>query len=220
MATRQFSAALLLVLAATAAAPPAVHALSWPLCEDGGQVWVTEAPHTEPGVIGANLWFFCETGLNVMGQAISPCILNGTVCDNRIPDALCQAFGFDRAVMEDVHFMQASPDEAVRELSGDYCVRNGTYSATLPEDLGSQPGSPCTKMQGLTCVRTRETIITALDKSLLEVFNPLPPSAEPVLPAGGPTLAASYESKLTPVEAAATTTTPADGAGNRRLRFF
>lgn len=34
-----------------------------------------------------------------------------------------------------------------------YCVRNGTYSAALPDDLGSQPGSPCTKMQGLTCVR-------------------------------------------------------------------
>ncbi|KAL4421992.1 hypothetical protein ABPG77_011015 [Micractinium sp. CCAP 211/92] len=210
MASRRSAGVLFLTLAALAAAPPATYALSWPLCEDGGQVWVTEAPHTEPGVIGANLWFFCETGLNVMGQAVSPCILNGTVCDRRIPDALCQAFGFDRGkpqpVMEDVQLVQARPEEPVRELSGDYCVRNGTYSASLPDDLGSQPGSPCTKMQGLTCVRTRETIITALDKSLLEVFNPLPPSAEPVLPAA---------TKIT-LDAAATSA-PTDGSGNRKL---
>lgn len=47
-----------------------------------------------------------------MGQAISPCILNGTVCDNRIPDALCQAFGFDRgestaAVLSALHTASA-----------------------------------------------------------------------------------------------------------------
>lgn len=34
----RIAARLLLVLAAAAAALPSAHALSWPLCEDGGQV--------------------------------------------------------------------------------------------------------------------------------------------------------------------------------------
>lgn len=112
-----FAAALLLAAASCA------HGLSWPLCDGvcpaqalihsvdciyfdtsapapsaaGGQVWVTERPRTEPGVIGANLWFFCESGLNILGVSVSPCICNGTVCSPAVADAICQAFGFDEA---------------------------------------------------------------------------------------------------------------------------
>lgn len=56
-------AAVLAVVVCTAA--PAT-ALSWPLCEGGGAVWVTERPRTEQTFPGANLWFFCDEGMNIL----------------------------------------------------------------------------------------------------------------------------------------------------------
>lgn len=48
------SASLLLC----ACAPPLAHALSNPVCADGGSTWVTERPTTDPRFPGASLW--CE----------------------------------------------------------------------------------------------------------------------------------------------------------------
>ena len=69
-----------------------------------------------------------------------------------------------------------------------YCLRRGQYSATVPDNLNTLPGEPCQKIDGLTCIRTRETIITALDQATLAAFRPAPPAAEPVVEAGGPGL--------------------------------
>jgi hypothetical protein len=44
--TRLVCTASLVLLLAAAISPAA--ALSWPLCDNGGQVWVTERPSTEP----------------------------------------------------------------------------------------------------------------------------------------------------------------------------
>lgn len=34
-----------------------------------------------------------------------------------------------------------------------YCLRAGVYSKTVPQDLESMPGAPCTKVDGLSCIR-------------------------------------------------------------------
>lgn len=59
---RVTAAILLLAVAASLSLTPAA-ALSWPLCENGGQVWVTERPRTEPTFPGANLWCAACCGL-------------------------------------------------------------------------------------------------------------------------------------------------------------
>ena len=51
---------------------------------------------------------------------------------------------------------QAKPDEVVRSLTGEYCLREGTYSTTLPTDLEqvkALPGKPCMRVEQLTCIR-------------------------------------------------------------------
>jgi hypothetical protein len=53
--TRVYGLALAVILAGAASLPPSA-ALSWPLCDNGGSVWVTERPYTEPTFPGANLW--------------------------------------------------------------------------------------------------------------------------------------------------------------------
>ena len=50
---------LALALAALVACLPGAQALSYPLCEEGGAVWVTERPSTGPTFPGANFW--CES---------------------------------------------------------------------------------------------------------------------------------------------------------------
>ncbi|KAI3433425.1 hypothetical protein D9Q98_003240 [Chlorella vulgaris] len=178
--TRLVCAASLVLLVAAAISPAA--ALSWPLCDNGGQVWVTERPSTEPTFPGANLFFFCDSGLNVLGVSIDPCIRSGTVCGQAVLDALCQSLGFDQAWdgMEATITNVTSPQEAVRSLTGEYCLREGVYSPIVPPDLESMPGVLCSKIDGITCVRNRETIITALDVELAS-FQPVPPTAEPVV---------------------------------------
>ena len=82
--------------------------------------------------------------------------------------------------------LRARPSAPPRPLQ--YCLRRGQYSATVPDNLEALPGDPCLKIDGLTCIRTRETIITALDQATLAAFRPAPPAAEPVVEAGGPGL--------------------------------
>ena len=181
-----------------------------PLCDNGGQVWVTERPSTEPTFPGANLWcglqarqtdqpgssamcnllqrcwigpvnaavcpaapasprlashprlppklphcpaplflpsppavrcrYFCEGGLNMLGVGIDACVNNGTTCTQVVPDALCQAFGFDRAWTEDLKLAPANPREAVRSLTGE--VR-GWFGGWASGGCGQQARQQC-----------------------------------------------------------------------------
>ena len=169
-------AAALLISSATA--------LSWPLCENGGSVWVTERPRTEPQFPGANLWFFCEGSLNILGNAIDACVpspaaTNGTICEPQVPDAICQLLGYERAFNDDTSTVTARPNEPVISLNGDFCLRKGQYASELPSgDLAALPGEPCQKIDHLTCIRTLDTMATALTLGLesaqLSVLRPTP----------------------------------------------
>ena len=49
--------------------------------------------------------------------------------------------------------MRAQPGEVVRTLTGEYCLREGTYSKTLPDNLAAMPGKPCLRTDAITCIR-------------------------------------------------------------------
>ena len=52
--------------------------------------------------------------------------------------------------------VRAQANETVRTLTGEYCLREGTYSKTLPDNLGARPGTPCLRVDAITCVRWEE----------------------------------------------------------------
>lgn len=91
-------------------------------------------------------------------SAPPPCCCSGTVCSDAVPDALCQGLGFDRAWGESAggeapRVVNATREEAVRSLTGEYCLRDGLYAPTVPENLTALPGEPCRKLDGITCIR-------------------------------------------------------------------
>ena len=60
--------------------------------------------------------------------------------------------GYDEA--DNAAVLRAKPGEAVRSLTGrKYCLREGVYSETIPEDLASMPGQPCMRVDSISCVR-------------------------------------------------------------------
>lgn len=67
-----------------------------------------------------------------------------------LPRLLCT--GYDRAYGDSTSVV-AQRDEAVRSLTGEYCLRRGTYSHTLPDNLAELPGEPCMRINEITCVR-------------------------------------------------------------------
>lgn len=148
-----------------ATASPAT-ALSWPLCSSntGGSVWVTERPRTGPQFPGANLFYFCDEGLNILGASIDPCVNNGATCTPAIADAICTLLGYERAYTADFNVSRAEPDEVVMSLTGEYCVREGVYAAKAPspEELAAAQGTPCNKISSISCIRTIDTMATAL----------------------------------------------------------
>jgi hypothetical protein len=153
-------ATVILVIASSTINPAS--ALSWPLCENGGTVWVTERPRTEPQFPGANLWFFCEGQLNVLGNAISACVPspdNSTVCLPQVAEA------------DDTVIVPAAPQEPVVTLTGDFCIRKGVYAKQIPDNLASMPGEPCDKIQSLTCIRTLDTMAAAASLGLNQTEN-------------------------------------------------
>jgi hypothetical protein len=154
-------------------------ALSWPLCENGGTVWVTERPRTEPQFPGANLWFFCEGSLNVLGNSISACVPgpdNETTCLPQVAEAVCQLLGYEKSFPEDTEIAPASPQEPVVTLTGDYCLRKGVFASEIPEDLASMPGEPCDKIQKLTCIRTIDAMAAAASIGVGAPLNVLQPT--------------------------------------------
>lgn len=144
----------------------AANAISWPLCADGGSVWVTERPFTGPQYPGANLWFFCDGALNVLGDSVDPCIFEGSLCDGSVTDAICRFLGYDQAYNPG-EIVQADPDEAVRSLTGEYCLRQGIYSRTKPSNLTELPGEPCNRIEKITCIRTIESMADRLEEIAL-----------------------------------------------------
>jgi len=173
--------ATLFVLLASSIQPSA--ALSWPLCENGGTVWVTERPSTEPQFPGANLWFFCEGSLNVLGNSISACVPTAndeTICLPEVAEAVCQLLGYEKSFPEDTEVVSASPQEPVVTLTGDFCLRKGVFANEIPEDLASMPGEPCDKIQKLTCIRTIDAMAASASLGLGEPLNVLQaaPAAE------------------------------------------
>lgn len=182
-------ASLLVTLLATSLLPTSIFALSWPLCENGGTVWVTEQPRTAPTFPGANLWFFCEGQLNVLGNSISACVPDqskppntSSICVPQVAEAICQLLGYERSFADDTQITPAAPGEPVITLTGDFCIRKGQYASVLPENFASIPGEPCDKISKLTCIRTLDTMAAAATLGLsraenLSVLQPTP-SAE------------------------------------------
>lgn len=69
-----------------------------------------------------------------------------------------QGLGFDRAWGEAAggeppRIVDAAREEAVRSLTGEYCLRAGVYASAVPENLTALPGEPCRKLDGITCIR-------------------------------------------------------------------
>lgn len=183
--------ALLCVVLAVVLAAPGASALSWPLCAVGGTSWVTERPETAAAFPGANLWFFCRSGINLLGSAVDVCTNNGTTCDvQAAADALCQVLGYDLAYEPDVRtILETDPATPVRALTGEYCISKGVYTPLRPNvtqlgggtlvpdadvanatlasgavDLVSSNSTttPCTVLDSLTCIRTMESIANTI----------------------------------------------------------
>ena len=49
--------------------------------------------------------------------------------------------------------MRAQANETVRTLTGEYCLREGPYSKSLPANLAAMPGTPCLRIDAITYVR-------------------------------------------------------------------
>lgn len=64
----------------------------------------------------------------------------------------CLSAGYDQAYNPG-EIVQADPDEAVRSLTGEYCLRQGIYSRTKPSNLTELPGEPCNRIEKITCIR-------------------------------------------------------------------
>jgi len=119
-----------------------------------------------------------------LGNAIDACVpnpnaANGSTCVPQVANAICQLLGYERAYDEDTEVVPAAPGEAVIALTGQYCIRQGQYASSLPKNLASIPGTPCNKIQKLTCVRTLNTMATAATLGLqqatsLSVLHPTP----------------------------------------------
>lgn len=110
------SAVALLLLTTCPAA-----ALSWPLCDEYGSVWVTEAPRMEGPWPHSNLWFYCKGSLNVFGDKVDACIDSGRQCGDVAADALCQFLGFDVAYASDTVIKPAN--QSTRSLTGERSAR-------------------------------------------------------------------------------------------------
>ncbi|GAB4822789.1 hypothetical protein N2152v2_009835 [Parachlorella kessleri] len=183
--------AILAVLTILAFVLPAGHALSSPLCGSGGETWVTKQPYRNPLYPGADLYFFCESGLNVMGDSLDPCLNQGSLCTQAATDAMCKFLGYDLADDASTS-VRAQPGEVVRTLTGEYCLREGTYSKTLPDNLAAMPGKPCLRVDAINCVRTQQRMADSLQAIIMEAVSapksptPLPstkPAATPPAPA-------------------------------------
>jgi hypothetical protein len=108
-----------------------------------------------PFTAGANLFYFCDEGLNILGASIDPCVNNGATCTPAIADAICTLLGYERAYTADFNVSRAEPDEVVMSLTGEYCVREGVYAAKAPspEELAAAQGTPCNKISSISCIR-------------------------------------------------------------------
>ena len=167
-----------IVALVAASLPTSILALSWPLCENGGTVWVTEQPRTARTFPGANLWFFCEGQLNVLGNSISACVPDqskpantSSICIPQVAEAICQLLGYERAFADDTQTTPAAPGEPVITLTGEFCIRKGQYASVLPDNLASIPGEPCDKISKLTCIRTLNTMAAAATLGLAHAEN-------------------------------------------------
>jgi hypothetical protein len=158
---------------------PTTLSLSWPLCEDGGNVWVTQRPQTDPQFPGADLFFFCDKGLNLLGKSINNCLppspqqqqQQATVCDETmVASAVCRILGYDDVYNNYITFSPASPTEPVVTLTGQYCLREGQFSsqAPTPEELEALPPDqqPCLKLESIACFRSLENISQTLQMTI------------------------------------------------------
>lgn len=116
-----------------------------------------ERPSTDPQFPGANLWYFCDRGVNILGSPVDACVNNGTNCSAGVADALCQFLGFDEAVHDFVTTAPAPQGAPALALSGEYCLAKGTYTTQLPRGVSSAAaaaaGQPCDTIEKLACIR-------------------------------------------------------------------
>eukprot|EP00890_Picochlorum_soloecismus_P001561 jgi/Picsp_1/2405/NSC_05866-R1_hypothetical protein COCSUDRAFT_64726 [Coccomyxa subellipsoidea C-169] len=150
--------------------------LSWPVCEDGGSVWVTERPSKSMSFPGANFWFFCEGSFNIVGSAVAACLApqgnsSDPVCDFTSAMAACKLLGYDRLYEDGVVIARASPAEPVMTLNGLFCLREGIYASEIPDNLETLDGEPCEKIDSITCVRSIEKIEETLKGLNLSTVN-------------------------------------------------
>lgn len=195
---------LVTILLITVSSLPTTLSLSWPLCEHGSNVWVTQRPQRDPQFPGADLFFFCDKGLNLLGKSINNCLppkdQQDPVCDEAtVARAVCRIIGYDDVYNDYITFSPASPTEPVVTLNGQYCLREGKFSsqAPTPEELEALPSDeqPCLRLESIACFRSLENISQTLqmtidvdtlvgDVGAPAVENP-PPAVERVIESGG-----------------------------------
>lgn len=198
-----FATIIVAILFIVAASLPCANSLSWPLCEDGGNVWVTQRPQTDPQFPGADLFFFCDKGINLLGKSINNCLPQqeqggNLVCDDAmVARAVCRLLGYDEVYNDFVAFSPADPNQVVVALTGEYCLREGQYSAQppTPEELQSMPGKPCERLESIACYRSLENIAETLQMNIdvqtligdvgAPAVEKPPPAVESVIGGGG-----------------------------------
>lgn len=125
--------------------------LSFPMCKYTNQVWGTQKPSLGPSFPYADLWFFCQGGLNIGGQRIHSCINNGKECGKKAADLVCQYMGFDMADITSTYAITSAPAGVpAKSMSGEWCINKGVYDATKRT---AGKATPCQIFESLTCVR-------------------------------------------------------------------
>ena len=77
----------------------------------------------------------------------------------------------------------SQPEEAPQALTGDYCLREGTWAASPPDSgVAALPGPPCRKIQTLACYRRVERRRAAVPAALLLYCRPTPVQSCPYFP--------------------------------------
>ncbi|KAL6778073.1 hypothetical protein ACKKBG_A16820 [Auxenochlorella protothecoides x Auxenochlorella symbiontica] len=165
---------LCLCLLVAASCAGSGRALSWPLCDPAGLVWMTERPERDDVYPGSNLWFFCNSGINILGDAVSICSGNGTRCDTlATATVLCQILGYDEAssYQSDVTTTTTLAEgQAVRSLSGEFCQADGSFTLQRPEgNAAPLSNGPCTVLNKLVCVRLSSSMDAAAESAFLAI---------------------------------------------------
>lgn len=173
---------LLAVLAVTH--PKLAVGLSFSVCDEVGEEFITDGPRLEGQWPYYSLLYTCSGNLNLEGFAVDACVSNGSNCGQAAADAFCRYLGFD--YNSPSLFTTKTATAPAISMTGEWCLSPGQYSqlghpnkTQFESILAANTGPYCGVLDSVTCVRHRNSIRSELGAILA-------PTAAPPSAAGSP----------------------------------